>query len=125
MNKTDQKILIIEDDDFLLKMYSNKLMREGYNVLVARDGEEGYIKIMRQKPDLVLLDIMMPKINGFDVLEAVKANEELTDTKIIMLTNLSQDEDKQKGEELGAVAYLTKANVQMKEVIAEIEQQLA
>jgi DNA-binding response OmpR family regulator len=104
------KILLIEDDALLIRMYKKKLELDGYNVTTANNGEEGLSKFKKEDPDLVLLDVMMPKMNGFEVLENVKADEQLKKIPVILLTNLgSDDEDIERGLELGAAAYLIKS----------------
>ncbi len=128
MSQTKQAsntILLVEDDEFLLKMYLTKLLSEGFDVTTAQDGEEAYTLLLRYKPDLVILDIMLPKINGFDVLEALRNNDELADTKVMIFSNLSQEEDIARGETLGIKAYLTKANIQTKDLVRKINEILS
>lgn len=108
MNKA--KILIIEDDKFLLKLYSDKLAREGFEISGAITGEEGLNKVFLQKPDLVVLDLILPGKNGFEVLKEIKLNPETKDIPIIILTNLGQESDIKEGLALGAAAYLVKTD---------------
>lgn len=117
------KILLIEDDALLVRMYQKKLELDGYEVHVANNGEDG-LKIFKDtKPNLVLLDVMMPKMNGFEVLEAAKNDDDIKETPVILLTNLgSSDEDIEKGLELGAVAYLIKSNVTPAIVVAKVKE---
>ncbi|MBT9476716.1 response regulator [Polaromonas sp.] len=103
-----QKILIADDEPNIVISLEYLMKREGYTVLVARDGQEALDTIARERPDLVLLDVMMPKKNGFEVCQAVRANEELQATKILMLTAKGRDTDLAKGLALGANAYMTK-----------------
>lgn len=120
------KILLIEDDALLVRMYQNKLQMDGYEVMVAGDGEEGLARIKEMMPDLILLDIMMPKMNGFEVLEQMKKDETIKTIPVVLLTNLGgSDEDVEKGLELGAVAYLIKSNVVPADVVAKIKEVLA
>src|SRR3989338_3248332 len=105
-----KKILIIEDDKFLLKLYSDKLNREGFEVSMAITGEEGLGKVAAEKPDLVLLDIILPQKNGFDILSEIKLNSATKNIPVIILTNLGQDSDIKTGFELGAVDYLVKTD---------------
>ncbi|MEK7630786.1 MAG: response regulator [Patescibacteria group bacterium] len=105
-----KKILIIEDDKFLLKLYSDKLSREGFLVSMAISGEEGLGKVKQEKPDLVLLDVILPQKNGFDILGALKLDPETKGVPVIMLTNLGQDSDIKTGLDLGAVDYLVKTD---------------
>ena len=103
-----QKILIADDEPNIVISLEYLMKREGYSVTVARDGDEALAAIARERPDLVLLDVMMPKKNGFEVCQAVRANEELCATKILMLTAKGRDTDLAKGLALGADAYMTK-----------------
>ncbi|MBU4482451.1 response regulator [Candidatus Parcubacteria bacterium] len=117
-------ILLIEDDDFLASMYQTKLEIEGYKVLMANDGEKGLAMIKKHKPDLVLLDIVLPKLDGFGVLKEVKKSKVLSSIPVILLTNLSQKEDVQKGFDLKADDYLIKAHYMPSEVITKIKKTL-
>lgn len=103
-----RKILVADDEPNIVISLEYLMKREGYTVLVARDGQEVLDTIARDKPDLVLLDVMMPKKSGFEVCQAVRANEELQATKILMLTAKGRDTDVAKGLALGADAYMTK-----------------
>ena len=121
MEKKDIKILIIEDDTMLNKIYQTKLGILGYQISAAYDGEEGLKKIEMEKPNIVLLDLMLPKKNGYEVLEAAKQNLELSHIPIILLSNLGQEEDMKRGLALGAVDFLVKSNVKLETVINRIE----
>lgn len=122
---TDQKkILIVEDEQSLLDMYTMKLEKEGYNVVGAKDGLEGVEKAKQEKPDLILMDVMLPKIDGFRALEEIKRENELKDTPVIMLTNLGQDEDIKKGKEHGALDYLVKANITPAQIATKVAETL-
>jgi DNA-binding response OmpR family regulator len=103
-----RKILIADDEPNIVISLEYLMKREGYTVLVARDGQEALDTIARERPDLVLLDVMMPKKSGFEVCQAVRASEELQATKILMLTAKGRDTDLAKGLALGANAYMTK-----------------
>ncbi len=105
MNK---KILVADDEPNIVISLEYLLKREGYIVIVARDGQEALDSIAREKPDLVLLDVMMPKKSGFEVCQAVRASEDLQGTKILMLTAKGRDTDVAKGTALGADDYMTK-----------------
>jgi len=105
-----KKILIIEDDKFLLKLYSDKLSHAGFLVSMAISGEEGLGKVKQEKPDLVLLDVILPQKNGFDILGALKLDPETKDVPVVMLTNLGQDSDIKTGMDLGAADYLVKTD---------------
>lgn len=103
-----QHILIVDDEKNIAISVDYLLRREGYQVSVAHDGEEGLRRIREDRPDLVLLDIMMPKLNGFQVCEAVRQDPELAGVRIVMLTAKGRDAEKEKGLALGADAYITK-----------------
>jgi DNA-binding response OmpR family regulator len=102
------KILVADDEPNIVISLEYLLKREGYTVLIARDGQEALDAIGRERPDLVLLDVMMPKKTGFEVCQAVRASEALQATKILMLTAKGRDTDVAKGLALGADAYMTK-----------------
>ena len=103
-----KKILVADDEPNIVISLEYLLKREGYAVLVARDGQEALDVIARERPDLVLLDVMMPIKSGFEVCQAVRANEDLQGTKILMLTAKGRDTDVAKGTAMGADAYMTK-----------------
>ena len=105
-------------------MYVTKLTMEHYQVELATDGEIGLAKAAEVHPDLILLDILLPKINGFDVLRQIKANPDLRDTPVILLTNLGQKSDVTQGLDLGAADYLIKAHFMPSEVVEKIKQHL-
>jgi len=116
-----KKILIIEDDKFLRGLISQKLTNEGYETLEAIDGEEGLKKVKEEKPDLILLDLILPGINGFEVLSKIKGDPVLASIPVIILSNLGQKEDIEKGLKLGAVDYLIKAHFTPGEIIEKIK----
>lgn len=120
MPKNKKKILLAEDDKFIARAYQDGLTRAGFEVVSAVNGQEAIDKVKSEKPDLVLLDLIMPKKNGFEVLEEIKADQTLK-MPVIILSNLSQDSDIEKAKELGAVDYIVKSNFSMKEVIKKIE----
>ena len=117
-----KNILLVEDDEFLAELYGTKLGLDGYDVALASDGEKGLKMIKEKKPDLVLLDIILPKMDGFEVLKAVKADKLLKNIPIILLTNLSQKDEVKKGLELGAKDYLIKAHFMPSEVVKKIKE---
>lgn len=102
------KVLVVDDEPFICRSLSFVLRKEKYEVLEARNGEEALEAIRSHRPDLVFLDVMMPKINGFEVTERVKSDPELKNTKIILLTAKGQDSDRETGGRLGADDYMTK-----------------
>ena len=115
------KILLVEDDLNLRDIYSARFTAEGFEVSTASDGEEALATAMREKPDLVVLDVMMPKISGFDVLDILRSTPDTKDTRVIMMTALSQESDKQRGENLGANAYLVKSQVTLEDVVKAVK----
>lgn len=116
-----QKILIIEDDGFLIQMYASKLEMEGFKVLAAVDGEKGLRIVKKEQPDLILLDLLLPKKDGFEVLAELKKDSKLKDIPVVVLTNLGQREDIERCFNLGAVDYLIKAHFIPSEVIAKLK----
>jgi len=114
-------ILIVEDDKFLRELISQKLVKEGYNISQAIDGEEGLKKIKEEKPDLVLLDLILPGIDGFEVLARVQEEQGAIRVPVIILSNLGQKEDVEKGLKLGAVDYLVKAHFTPGEIIEKMK----
>ena len=115
-----KKILIIEDDKFLRELISRKLAREGYQTSEAVDGEEGFQKVKTEKPDLVLLDLILPGIDGFEVLSKMKEDVSVSQVPVIILSNLGQKEDVDKGLKLGAIDYLIKAHFTPGEIIEKV-----
>jgi DNA-binding response OmpR family regulator len=120
----DQTILIIEDEVPLREALNMKLTKEGYKVLQAPDGEAGLNMAKTQKVDLILLDILMPKLNGLDVLKGIKSNPALQKIPVIVLTNLPEESTKTKVNELGAQEYLVKSNVPIEEIVGKIKEHL-
>lgn len=118
------KIALVEDDPFLSSMYSTKFELEGYEVVAANDGVKGVEMIKKELPDLVLLDILMPKKNGFDVLADIKKDKSTKDIPVILLTNLNQTDEVMKGMDLGAADYLIKAHFMPSEVVDKIKKAL-
>lgn len=112
---------MVEDDPFLLSMYSTKFELENFEVKIAEDGEKGWVLAQEYEPDIILLDINLPKMDGFEVLGNIKENDKTKNIPVIMLTNLSQKEDKDKGIELGADDYLVKAHFMPSEVVGKIK----
>src|SRR5688572_15524572 len=118
------KILLVEDDINLRDIYSARFSAEGYDVITAADGEEALATAVKEHPDLIVLDVMMPKISGFDVLDILRSTPETKDTKIIMMTALSQDTDRARGETLGVNKYLVKSQVTLEDVVSSVNQVL-
>ena len=120
----NKKVLIVDDDAFLSGIYATKLELEGFSVVNARDGEEGFKLAVAEKPDLILLDVLMPKLDGFETLKRLKDEATTKEIPVIMLTNLGQKEDIEKGLEDGAVDYLIKAHFVPSEAVAKIRKVL-
>ena len=116
------KIMLVEDDKSLREIYSIRLVAEGYDVVSAGDGEEALALAVQQKPDLILSDVMMPKISGFDMLDILRSTPETKDIKVIMMTALSSEEQRQRGESLGADKYLVKSQVGIEDVINAVHE---
>lgn len=119
-----KKILIIEDDKFLRELISRKLTEAGFEALEAFDGEEGIKKLKEEKPELVLLDLILPGIDGFEVLSRMGEDPNLKSIPVIILSNLGQREDVEKGLKMGAVDYLIKAHFTPGEIIEKIKNAL-
>lgn len=117
-------VLIVEDEDFLVRALKDNLISEGYSVSVAMDGEAVFTEIAKKKPALILLDLLLPKKNGFDVLKELKANPELHLIPVIILSNLGEDSEIKRGLELGASDYFVKSQHPIQEVIGKAEEYL-
>lgn len=118
------KIMIVEDDMSLREIYSIRLTAEGYEVISAGDGEEALAVAVREKPDLIISDVMMPKISGFDMLDILRSTPEIKDIKVIMMTALSSEDQRQRGESLGADKYLVKSQVGIEDVVNTVHEVL-
>ena len=115
-----KKILLVEDDPLLIDVYSTKLKLSGFEVIVVENGGKVLAAAEEQKPDLVLLDIVLPHIDGWDILESLRSSEKLKDVPIVILSNLGQKEEIAKGLRLGAAKYLIKAHYTPSEIVQEI-----
>lgn len=124
LNTKLKKILLVEDDDSLANVYMARLEVEGFEVKRVPNGEDALASAIEYKPDLVLLDVMMPKVTGFDVLDILRNTPETANLKIIMLTALSQESDRNRADQLGADAYLVKSQVVIADVIERIKYHL-
>ena len=118
------KIMLVEDDKSLREIYSIRLVAEGYEVVSAGDGEEALAMAVQERPDLVLSDVMMPKISGFDMLDILRSTPETKNIKVIMMTALSSEDQRQRGENLGADKYLVKSQVGIEDVINAVHEVL-
>jgi len=114
-------ILLIEDDPFLIEIYTTKLKEAGYSVEKAEDGDEGLRSIKEKKPDLVLLDVVLPNFNGWEILRKIKKDDNFKDLKVVVLSNLGEKDEVEKGLKLGATKYLVKAHYTPSEVIKEVK----
>jgi len=122
----EEKVVLVVDDDLtLLEMYVERIKAEGAIVVEARDGEEALERIGETKPNIIMLDIMMPKMNGFDVLKKIKSDPETASIPVIILTALSDDQKKKQGMELGADDYIVKAETLPVDVVAKITKLLS
>ena len=119
-----EKILIIEDDMYINKMYQLKLNLEGYEVEIAENGKVGVEKTKSFKPDIVLLDILMPEMDGFEVLKVLKADSEMKKIPVLIMSNLGQEDHIQKGKEMGAVGYIVKTQYTPAKVVETIKEVL-
>ena len=118
------KIMVVEDDASLREIYSIRITAEGYEVVSAGDGEEALAVAVREKPDLILSDVMMPKISGFDMLDILRSTPETAQIKVVMMTALSAEDQRQRGERLGADRYLVKSQVGIEDVVNTIHEVL-
>lgn len=118
------KILIIEDDPLISKMYSEKLSRDGYQTEVAENGEAGIEKMKKSPPDLLILDIMMPKMGGIEVIDAMKQDTRLEKIPIIVLSNLSESPDIEKAKKRGVQEYLVKSDLDPEDVSETVKKYL-
>ncbi len=118
------RILLVEDDDALAQVYASRLQLEGFDVRHVANGEDALSSAVEYKPDLILLDAMMPQITGFDVLDILRNTPETANIRVIMLTALSQAKDKERAEALGVDDYLVKSQVVIGDVVARIKHHL-
>ncbi len=124
MDDPKKKILLVEDDTALASVYRSRLELEGFEINEVHNGEDALSVAMSFKPDLILLDAMMPKISGFDVLDILRNTPETTNIRVIMLTALSQPKDKERAEQLGVDDYLVKSQVVIGDVVARVKYHL-
>ena len=117
-------IFLVEDDLFLVKAYRIKLQQENFEIWEANDGKEAMKFLEKDPPDLVLLDLMLPGISGFDILAAIRKNDKWKDVKVIILTNLGQPTDIERGKKFGIIDYIIKADVKINDVIDRIKKVL-
>lgn len=118
------KIMLVEDDKSLREIYGVRLLAEGYDIVSAADGEEALAMAIKERPKLIISDVMMPKISGFDMLDILRSTTETKDIKVIMMTALSSEDQRQRGEQLGADRYLVKSQVGIEDVIRVVHEVL-
>ncbi|MGO3701707.1 MAG: response regulator [Candidatus Saccharimonadales bacterium] len=119
------KILLVEDDRSLREIYGVRLLAEGYDIVSAGDGEEALAMAIKERPTLILSDVMMPKISGFDMLDILRSTTETKNVKVIMMTALSSEDQRARGEALGADRYLVKSQVGIEDVVRTVHEVLA
>ena len=124
MEENKKRILLVEDDDALASVYRARLELEGFDIREVANGEDALSATLDYKPDLILLDAMMPKISGFDVLDILRNTPETANVRIIMLTALSQLKDKERAEGLGVDDYMVKSQVVIGDVVARVKHHL-
>ncbi len=120
-NKT---VMVVEDDLFLVQLLANRLTQAGLNVIKASDGDEALTLLKGTKPDLILLDLILPKKSGFEVMEEIQKNPLLKRAPIIIISNLGQDDDISKGKKLGAIEYYVKAKTSIEDLVSKVEEVL-
>jgi two-component system phosphate regulon response regulator PhoB len=123
-NQKPKKILLVEDDDALASVYVTRLQAEGFDVQRVPNGEDALSAALTYRPNLILLDVMMPKVSGFDVLDILRNTPETANMQVIMLTALSQEEDRKRAESLGVDDYLVKSQVVIADVVDRIKHHL-
>jgi DNA-binding response OmpR family regulator len=124
MGESTRRILLAEDDRFLRKAAETALKRQGFTVLAAVDGEEALRMARAEAPDLILLDLIMPKLQGFEVLRALKADAATAATPVIILSNLGQESDVKQAMDAGAVGYFVKANLSLQDLVKKVGETL-
>lgn len=124
MPKEKTKILLVEDDSFLLGLYATKFELDGFKVMMAEDGEKAIRVALKERPDIILLDIILPKLSGFEVLKRLKQEPTTAKIPVILLTNLSQRNEIEQGLKMGAEDYLIKAHFMPSEVVEKIKKVL-
>jgi two-component system alkaline phosphatase synthesis response regulator PhoP len=121
MAENTKKILVVDDEDSVREIYRHEFVNNGYTVVVAQDGEEGLLKAGEEQPDIMLLDIMLPKMSGIEVLRALKENELTKKIPVLLLTNLGEETIIKEGFELGADGYLLKVSYTPSQVVDEVK----
>lgn len=117
-----KKILIVEDDPMLVEIYSKKFEISGFEVILANTGLDAVKKAQESKPDVILLDLVLPEIDGFEALKRIREDKSLANTKVIISSNLSQEDERQKAEDLGANGFITKASFTPQEMVNKVQE---
>lgn len=120
-----QKVLFIEDDALIVKIYTARLTKDGYEVFTADNGEDGIKIALEKRPDLVVLDVMMPKVDGFGVLQKLRSDANFTKVPILLYSNLAQEEELKRALAMGATEFIVKANISPTELVEKIKKYLA
>ncbi len=121
---TSKTVMIVEDDSFLSQLLSNRLGRDGLNIIRAGDGEEALGVLKNTRPDLILLDLILPKKSGFEVMEEIQRNPLLKKAPIVIISNLGQDDDISRGKQLGAIEYYVKAKISIEDLVTKVQELL-
>lgn len=121
MSEDKKNILLVEDEPLLSNLLKQRLEKEGLNVILAQDGEEALKILKTVKPNLILLDIILPKISGFELMEILKTDPQFEKAPIIIISNLGQESDVLKGQSLGAIEYFVKAQVSIEELVEQVK----
>lgn len=116
-----KKVLIIEDDSFLQGLEAGKLKKENYEVITASSGEEAMKKITEPNIDIILLDLILPNYDGFEILQKIRSTKEIANTPVIVFSNLSEEKDIKKSQELGATDFMVKSNFTLEELVENIK----
>jgi two-component system, OmpR family, alkaline phosphatase synthesis response regulator PhoP len=117
MDATKKRVIVAEDDQFYANIYKVKLGREGYDVVVANNGIEALKAVAEKKPDLILLDLIMPEKDGFETLQDLRKNPDYKDVKVVVISNLGQEEDIKRAEAMGSNGYFVKTNTSVQEMV--------
>lgn len=120
MDKSKITIMVAEDDPLYGKVYQNKLTKEGYKVILVTNGKDAVEMAAKEKPVLILMDIIMPILDGFEALKQIKQNPDTKDSKVLIMSNLSQDSDIERAKNFGAYEYLVKSNISITDLVAKI-----
>lgn len=118
------RIMIVEDDPYIMRVYERKFQAEGFTITTAKNGEEGLGKVQSAKPDIILLDLVMPKKDGFEFVRELRKDDSFAKTPIIVLTNLGQEHDIERAQKLGISAYLLKSNQSIQDVFEMVQKTL-